>query len=308
MDNSGKRTALNVMLIAGGFGLLAVSCSDSDDETERTSHDQPAPAAEHAPAAATAAPAAPTVTPVITHADAEQTHTAPTTHTSHAAHWDYTGAGAPEHWGGLQPEYSTCTEGREQSPIDISTVTITSLPTIEFNYQPSPLEIVNNGHTIQVNYAPGSYITVGDKRYDLLQFHFHSPSEHTIGGKIFDLGAHFVHKAEDGQLAVIGIVFKDGGANNALSKVWLNMPDKAGTTIKSQDIMVNAADFLPRDFTYFNYNGSLTTPPCTEGVNWMVMATPNTVSAQQVKAYTGLFPHSARPVQPLNGRVVRASN
>lgn len=304
MDNSGKRTALNIMLVAGGIGVLAVSCSDSDDvvEHETSTHNiqdvQQQAAVPHV------------ATEAVTAAQPDVAHSAmaETKHAEHAAHWSYAGPGAAEHWGDLKPEYSACKDGREQSPIDISTVTITSLPAIEFNYQPSPLEVVNNGHTVQVNYAPGSYIQVGDKRYDLLQFHFHSPSEHTIGGKEFDLVAHFVHKAEDGQLGVVGVVFRDGGANNALSKVWLNMPEKAGTTVKSADIRVNAADFLPRDFTYFNYSGSLTTPPCSEGVNWMVLATPNTVSKQQVKAFTDLFPHSARPVQPLNGRVVRVSN
>ncbi len=227
----------------------------------------------------------------------------------HATHWSYEGEGAPWNWGSLKSEFTTCDEGMSQSPIDISQATIGTLPAIEFNYSESPLEIVNNGHTIQANYAPGSFISVGGKQYELLQFHFHSPSEHTIGGKAYDMVVHLVHKSADGQLGVVGILFKAGdNVNSTIGKLWLNMPEKSGSTVQVPGVKINAADLLPVDLTYFNYSGSLTTPPCSEGVNWMVLATPQSISTEQVRQFTDLFPLSTRPVQPVNGRVVKLSN
>ena len=289
-----KQGALYTILILGGIGVLAVSCSDSDDVNEHqvmaekhAAADEHAPAMEHETAPAHMPAAVP----------------------GHEVHWGYDGEGAPFLWGDLKGEYKLCGIGKHQSPIDISTVTITDLPNIEFNYQPSPLAISNNGHTIKVSYAPGSYITVAGKQYDLLQFHFHAPSEHTIGGKAYDMVAHLVHQAADGQLGVIGVVFKAGDTmNNTIAKLWSNMPEKIGMTNSVPDVMINAADLLPKDFTYFNYSGSLTTPPCSEGVNWMVMATPLPISTAQVEQFTNIFPLSTRPVQPLNGRVVNLSN
>jgi len=288
-----KQTALATIVVLGGIGLLAVSCSDDDvdDSLKAVEH---APADSYAPASA------------AKH-EPEPRHAVPAVNRD--VSWAYDGDGAPFLWSELKADYELCGAGNNQSPIDISAVTITDLADIEFNYQASPLEITNNGHTIQVNYAPGSSITVGDKKYELLQFHFHSPSEHTVGGKAYDMVAHLVHKSADGQLGVVGVMFKAGSAvNNAIAKVWLNMPEKAGTTVDVSDVVINAADLLPRDMTYFNYSGSLTTPPCSEGVNWMVMATPNQIASEQVKQFTRLFPLSARPVQPLNGRSVTVSN
>jgi carbonic anhydrase len=293
-----KQGALWTVLVLGGVGLLSASCSDSDD---RKGHE----ASEHA-APETHMPAAVEQEPAAEHESAVE-HEAMESG-GHAAHWSYTGEGAPFLWGDLKAEYGACGTGKHQSPIDISSVTITGLPAIEFHYQPTPLDIVNNGHSIQMNYAPGSYITVAGKQYDLLQFHFHSPSEHTIGGKAYDMVGHLVHKAADGQLGVIGVMFKAGASNDTIATLWSHMPEGAGVTNHVDDVMVNAADLLPKDFTYFNYSGSLTTPPCSEGVNWMVMATPNSVSPEQVKQFTDIFPLSTRPVQALNGRVVNLSN
>jgi len=303
-----KRAALTTVLVLGGFSILVSSCSEDKDDGHGKAtvighgdgHAASASAHVVAPVTAQATRAA----IAAAHGTAAPAHVA-----QHAAHWAYEGEGGPQNWATLDAKYSACSDGKNQSPIDISPVTITSLSDIEFNYQESPLEIKNNGHTIQVNYAPGSSITVAGKQYELLQYHFHSPSEHTIGGKAYDMVAHLVHKAADGQLGVIGVVFSAGDkVNSAVSKLWLNMPEKAGVTTKVTGVKVNAADLLPVDYTYFNYSGSLTTPPCSEGVNWMVMATPNSVSEAQVEQFTNLFPLSARPVQPLNGRMVRASN
>lgn len=226
----------------------------------------------------------------------------------HKPHWSYVGDEAPEKWGGLTDEWKLCSEGTQQSPIDISSTTVTTLSNIEVHYQPSPLAVVNNGHTIQVNYAPGSYVEVGGKRYDLLQYHFHSPSEHTIGGKRFDMVAHLVHKNAEGKLGVIGVKMETGESHPAIASVFDNLPKGSGEKVDKADLLVNAADLLPGDLRYFNYVGSLTTPPCSEGVNWMVLATPVKVSAEQVNTFRTLFPISARPVQPVNGRVVTLDN
>lgn len=296
-----KETALTTIAVIGGIGLLAVSCSDSDveEQAHKAAHK---PAMEHSTAKTTDAHG-------TSHTKLASAKPAHKTTAGHATHWSYEGAGAPEAWGSLKEEFSTCDAGQSQSPIDISNVTITELPDIEFDYKETPLSILNNGHTIQVNYAKGSSVTVDGKRYELLQFHFHSPSEHAVGGKYYDMVAHLVHRAADGQLGVIGVMFQEGrGINNAISKLWLNMPEKAGQVIESEQVLINAADLLPADMAYYNYSGSLTTPPCSEGVNWMVMAAPNHVAPAQVKQFVDVFPLSTRPVQPLNTRVVSESN
>jgi carbonic anhydrase len=283
-----KQGALYTILVLGGIGLLAVSCSDSDEENgHHAATEQHAGSIGH-------------------HEAGEERHEASA---GHGMHWSYSGETGPASWGSLKDEYSLCGTGERQSPIDISTVTITDLPKIQFHYQSSPLAISNNGHTIKVSYAPGSYITVGDKRYDLLQFHFHTPSEHSVGGKHYDMVAHLVHQSVDGQLAVVGVMFDAGSTQNAtIAKLWGHMPEKTGETNSEPEVKINAADLLPRDLTYFNYSGSLTTPPCSQDVNWMVLATPVTASTAQVERFSDIFPLSTRPVQPLNDRVVNASN
>ncbi len=217
------------------------------------------------------------------------------------AHWGYTGETGPAHWGDMKSEFATCKSGKQQSPINISGAKSTNLPDISFSYQATPLDVVNNGHTIQVNYAPGSHISVDSKQYELLQFHFHSPSEHEINGKPADMVAHLVHKAADGQLGVIGVLMKKGKSNPLIEKIWKHMPHHEGEYSKAA-IKINVADLLPANKAYYHYSGSLTTPPCSEGVNWMVLKNTVDVSAAQVDAFTSIFHKSTRPVQPLNGR------
>ena len=223
-------------------------------------------------------------------------------------HWGYEGAGAPHYWGDLKAEFATCKTGRSQSPIDISAVVVTQLPAIQIDYGDTPLDIVNNGHTIKVNYQSGSSITVDGKRFHLLQFHFHSPSEHTIGGKAYPMVAHLVHKADDGQLGVIGVMIKEGRSNALLEQLWAHLPETAGSSVTVESEQINVSGLLPADLTYFNYSGSLTTPPCTEGVHWMVLAAPTEASAEQIARFRALYPNDARPVQPVNGRTIRLSN
>ncbi len=220
------------------------------------------------------------------------------------AHWGYEGHMGPMHWGDMSPDYHMCKEGRQQSPIDIRGATPKNLGDITFSYTASPKNIVNNGHTIQVNMNPGSTITMGGKTYRLLQFHFHSPSEHKIDGKPADMVAHFVHQAEDGQLGVVAVLFKKGKANPVIGRLWQKLPKQHGGKADLAGLDVRVADLLPRDRSYYNYAGSLTTPPCSEGVNWMVLRTPVNVSAAQVKAFSDIFPKSVRPTQPLHGRTI----
>jgi carbonic anhydrase len=222
---------------------------------------------------------------------------------THTIHWNYDGATAPEFWGQLDPAYAACSVGKCQSPVDITGVTPQSLPAIEFHYQPTRLRVINNGHTIQINYDAGSYIDMDGARYDLLQFHFHTPSEHTFGGKFADLELHLVHKSQDGKLAVVGVVFYAGTENSALQTIWNVMPSIEGPE-QRVSLMYNAIDLLPAVHTTYRYSGSLTTPPCSEGVFWAVMTTPLTMSRAQVNAFEAIFAHNNRPVQPLNGRVI----
>ena len=299
---------------AMGWSHPNVTVEKSAPEPHVTSTVKTAPAAHHAETPAAHPSDAPAMHPMVTghHEPVEERKENPHHDMSifhHSIHWGYTGIGAPQYWGDLKEDYVLCKEGSQQSPIDISAATIASLPSIQVDYQPAPLDILNNGHAIQVNYAAGSSITVAGKNYKLLQFHFHSPSEHTIGGKAHDMVAHLVHKADDGQLAVIGVMIDGGGAENAfISKLWSAFPSASGDHNTPEGVEVNVADLLPKDLNHFNYSGSLTTPPCSEGVNWFVLSAPIQVSDAQLKQFRSSIFHDARPVQPVNGRVVRLGN
>lgn len=222
-------------------------------------------------------------------------------------HWDYDGKEGPEHWGKMHKDFATCGLGHKQSPINIADTVKDKLPAIEFNYQPSPLKIVNNGHTVQVNFIEGSGIKVGADNYTLLQFHVHTPSEEQVKGKAYDMVAHFVHKNAAGQLAVVGVLFEKGAENAALAPVVAKLPKNAGPERSYAEVSVDAAKLLPADRGYYTFEGSLTTPPCSEGVRWMVLKTPVTASSAQLDAIKAIVHHNARPVQPLHGRVVKES-
>jgi len=179
-----------------------------------------------------------------------------------------------------------------------------NLPAIQFDYKPGGLEILNNGHTIQVNRAAGSSITVGGEKYELLQFHFHTPSENTVNDTAFPIEMHLVHKNARGELAVVGVFSRAGGKNAVLEKAWEHMPRKAGDKKMITSVSINAADLLPADRGYYSFKGSLTTPPCSEGVKWMVLKTPTEVSGEQIKQFTGVIGTNARPVQPIHARTL----
>lgn len=222
---------------------------------------------------------------------------------AHAVHWSYSGPTGPAYWGTLSPEFALCATGRSQSPIDIASAAPRDLPNIEFRYQPSPLSIVNNGHTVQVVCAPGSFITLEGERFDLQQFHFHLPSEHTVRGAHADAEMHLVHKSAAGRLAVVGVMLREGAANPAFDVVAGNLP-QAGQKIDNPKISVNPASLLPADQRTYRYDGSLTTPPGTEGVRWCVMVEPVSMSSSQFAAFRALYTGNNRPVQNLNGRAV----
>lgn len=219
-----------------------------------------------------------------------------------APHWGYEGMSGPDHWGELSPDWALCSEGTEQSPVDIPSSAPVNPGDITFGYDPSQLTIVNNGHTIQVNYDPGSTIEVGGKSYELKQFHFHALSEHTMDGAYTPLEMHLVHQAEDGQYAVVGVFINSGDANPAFEPIWAHLPAEAGDPQMIDGVMVNADDLLPGERTYYRYNGSFTTPPCTEGVQWLVLSNDITLSDGQIGDFTAIVDGNYRPVQPLNER------
>ena len=225
----------------------------------------------------------------------------------HKAHWSYKGDTGPDHWGDLQPDFHQCKEGNKQSPVDISNTKAAAhnLSPIKFSYKESGLKIINNGHTIQVNYGQGSSITFDGKTYDLLQFHFHSPSEHTSNGKAHNMEAHLVHKNQDGELAVVGVFLTKGKQNDFIETLWAHLPEKVGKEEAAENVRIQAAQLLPADQSFYRYQGSLTTPPCSEGVVWSVMETPVEVSEEQISRFTAAIHDNARPVQPLNERVIR---
>lgn len=230
-----------------------------------------------------------------------------TAHGSHAheAHWDYEGEYAPYRWGDMKPDFASCKVGTRQSPIDIRNPVIGEVEPIRFRYEDVSLKVTNNGHTIQVDYAPGSFILFGGNRYELVQFHFHSPSEERINGRSFDMVAHLVHKSAQGRLAVVAVLLTVGNEQPMLQQVWNAMPGTRDRTRERLDVLINAKQLLPADQTYYSYMGSLTTPPCTEGVQWLVMKTPVEISRDQVSHFTALYPMNARPLQAQNDRLIK---
>lgn len=217
-------------------------------------------------------------------------------------HWGYEGEHGPAHWGEMDPAYTLCATGLEQSPIDIAATAPLNPADLAFAYQPSGLTIVNNGHTIQANYKAGSTVQIDGRPYELLQFHFHRPSEHTVDGGDLPMELHLVHRNDTEGLAVVGVFLVEGAENAALAPVFDHMPAEEGEPETIEGVTIHAADLLPADQRYWRYDGSLTTPPCSEAVKWHVMQTPVEVSAAQLAAYEAIFHLNARPVQPFNAR------
>ena len=228
---------------------------------------------------------------------------------SGSARWSYSGPGGPANWGALSPGYRACSGGRMQSPIDLADGFPAKGPVLTFDYGSTPLKVVNTGHTAQVNCAPGSTLTVAGEVYQLLQFHFHAPSEHAVAGARAPMEAHFVHRnTAAGTLAVIGVTILEGGRNAALAPVFAAIPPEAGSSAAIADATIDLSALLPPDAgAYFHYRGSLTTPPCSEGVHWFVLAKPVRASRDQIAAFRRIFGPNARPLQGRRGRLLVAS-
>ena len=223
-----------------------------------------------------------------------------------APHWSYEGEEGPDHWGELAPEYLMCSEGWNQSPINLVDEVRADLPKLEFEYYSTNIDEINNGHSIQQNIKPGSFLRIPERNqiFELKQFHFHSPSEHTIDGKFFEMEVHFVHVDKDGGLAVVSVLVGEGEEHPVLSQLWAFMPETPGET-SQKPIGIEETDLLPPTREYYSYSGSLTTPPCTEGVRWLVLKSPTHASAGQIAAFKNrVGPATNRPVQPVNARII----
>ena len=251
-------------------------------------------------------------------AEAPRTGESTTDHPAAAAtheesHWDYGPEAGPAAWGRLKPEFAACSEGRNQSPIDLKAGTPAVQPSKQIQFRPAALhilhhehtaDVVNTGHSIQVDYPEADTLTVGDETFALLQYHFHSPSEHTVDGKIFPMEMHLVHKSADGRLAVVGVFIEEGAPNAAFDPIWENLPGEKGAARHYEEVKVDVDQLLPADRATWRYDGSLTTPPCSEGVKWFVMKTPIQLSAGQIDKLRATLKGNNRPVQPLNDRTV----
>lgn len=232
-----------------------------------------------------------------------------TRHAQWRTPWSYSGADGPAHWAQLDPEYAAC-GGKEQAPIDIRAAKQANLPPLRFKFRSGPLQIVNNGYTaVRLDYAPGNgnLLLVGDTRYELTQFHFHHPSEEQISGKSYAMVIHFMFQSREGKVAGAAILVSAGLSNSTVAQLWKYMPQTAGKPQVIAGVEVDPAHLLPQNLAYYRYIGSLTAPPCTEGVTWFVLKTPVTVSPAQIASFAKLYPHDVRPVQPLNGRIVEES-
>jgi len=221
-----------------------------------------------------------------------------------AQHWGYAGEAGPENWSKIDPKFAMCGLGRNQSPVDLAGFVEADLKPLKLEYKAGAAEILNNGHTVQVNYAAGSSLTVNGRTFALTQFHFHSPSENKVSGKQFPLEGHLVHADKDGNLAVVAVMFQEGAANALLAKLWEKMPAKAGDK-NALPAGLSVSQLLPADRDYYRFNGSLTTPPCSEGVWWLVMKKPATASKAQIEQFSKTVGFANnRPVQPVNARPV----
>lgn len=223
------------------------------------------------------------------------------------AHWSYNGNTGPGHWGELRPDFKVCQLGLEQTPIDLASGVKGEPGNVTIDYKPIPLRVVNNGHTIQVNADPGCSCSIGNTKYDLLQFHLHHPSEHLLAGKPFAMECHFVHKAADGALAVVGVFINPGARNPDLAPLFDAMPSREGPEVRAA-ASINPAALLPSEGGFFRYMGSLTTPPCSEGLTWTVYKHPIEASPDQIKQFATLFSNNARPVQRPNRRFLIETN
>lgn len=222
-------------------------------------------------------------------------------------HWTYDGATGAAHWASLDPAYAAC-NGREQSPIDIEGARKALLPPLEFSFHLGAVRFINNSYTERVNYPAGNgnSVSIGGRRFELVQFHFHHPSEELIHGRAAPMETHFMFRSADGKDIGVAAFIEPGRVNQAVRALWAHMPLQPGPERLVPGLQINPAALLPADHAdYYLYTGSLSAPPCTEGVDWYVLKQPVQLSQAQIDAFAALYPHDVRPVQPLNGRLVR---
>lgn len=222
-------------------------------------------------------------------------------------HWSYEGESGPLSWGKLNPSYAKCDTGERQSPIDIRDGIKVELDPLNFEYKELPFSVIDNGHTIQVNVADGNFINVSGRTYALVQFHFHKPAEERVNGKGFEMVAHLVHKDADGKIAVVAVLIERGKAQGIIQKIWNNLPLEKNVSVSALS-NIDLNNLLPAGRDYFTYIGSLTTPPCSEGVLWLVMKEPIEASPEQLAIFARLYPMNARPLQKPAGRLIKESN
>ena len=222
-------------------------------------------------------------------------------------HWSYEGDSGPANWSKINVDWAKCGNGNRQSPIDIRDGMKVELEQISFDYHPSSFSVVDNGHTVQVGVSGGNYITVQNRMFELQQFHFHRPSEERINGKAFEMVVHLVHRDAQGRLAILALLLERGAPQATIQTVWNNLPLEKFETMQPS-ILLDPAEMLPARRDYYTYMGSMTEPPCSEGVLWMVMKQPVQASAAQMALFSRLYPLNARPIQPTNGRIIKESN
>jgi carbonic anhydrase len=222
-------------------------------------------------------------------------------------HWSYEGEHGPANWGKINVDWAKCSTGNRQSPIDIRDGMKVDLEQIVFDYKPSAFNVTDNGHTIQVTMSGGNYITLQNRMYELVQFHFHRPSEERINGRGFEMVMHLVHRDAEGKLAVVALMLERGKTHPMIQTVWNNLPLEKNDTV-SPTIVLDVSEMLPSRRDYYTFMGSLTTPPCSEGVLWLVMKEPVQASPAQMALFSRLYPLNARPIQAGAGRVIKESN
>jgi carbonic anhydrase len=286
----------------GGAGALATSEPGAVRVVNRDSsgHAASAPAA-----VASSAPAVARSTANVQRERKSASAAAPTP--ARHVEWSYDGAGGPEHWAELKPEFATCARGTRQSPIDIRDGIKVELDPVQFDYRPATFRVIDNGHTVRVEVGAGNAIDVLGRHYELIEFHFHRPSEERVDGQAFAMVAHLVHKAADGRLAVVAVLLEPGRAQPVVQSVWNNLPLDKGEEVTPK-VSIDLSGLLPEDRRYYTYMGSLTTPPCSEGVLWMVMRKPVTLSPEQIGVFARLYPMNARPIQQASGRLIKESD
>jgi carbonic anhydrase len=225
----------------------------------------------------------------------------------YGTHWTYEGEYGPANWSKINSDWAKCSTGSRQSPIDIRDGMKVDLEQIAFDYRPSGFNVTDNGHTVQVMVGPGNYLSVAGRTYELQQFHFHRPAEERVNGKGFEMVVHLVHKDPEGRLAVLALLLERGKPQPTIQTVWNNLPLEKGDTA-TPSIVLDPNDMLPQRRDYYTFMGSLTTPPCTEGVLWLVMKEPVQASPAQLALFSRLYPFNARPIQASSGRMIKESN